>query len=119
MKIVPAKFEDVNIGDKVYVKTQGYMDHRYDEDFPRIVIAKHQAKDDDRQYIVAAYKGDTPVAYQPYQLGVVHQPVVRTMVLYGKGYIFEGHSAPRATHCITYDMVDDVPDCSSIKMREL
>lgn len=119
MKIVPAKFEDVNIGDKVYVKTRGYMEHAYDEELPRIVIAKHQAKDDDRQYIVAAYKGDTPVSYLPYQLGVVHQPVVKTVVLYGTGYTFNGFTSPRDTHYITYDMVDDIPDCSSIKMQEL
>ncbi len=115
MKIVPAKFEDVSVGDKVCVK---YVEG-YDRDSPRIVIAKHQAKDDDRQYIVAAYKGDIPVSYLPHQLGVVQQPVVKTVVLYGTGYTFNGFTSPRDTHCITYDMVDDIPDCSSIKMQEL
>lgn len=118
MKIIPVKFEDVAVGDTVYQK----KDKRYD-DLPLKVIAKHQVLNDTRQFIVAAFMGDCPYSYSPYQLGKEHTPVVETIVLYGDAADshpdFSNCGFDFDTHKLTYNIVDGEVDCTSVKMEKL
>lgn len=95
----------------------------YKESLPYTIIAKHQGKDDRRQYIVIAFMGDIPRSYKPEELGKEHTPVVKTVGLYGDAeYECPGFSewcAASDTHKITYNIVDGEVDCSSIKMEKL
>lgn len=119
MKIVPVKFEDVAVGDTVYLKVNG----GYKESLPYTIIAKHQGPEDRRQYIVIAFMGDTPRSYKPCDLGKEHTPVVKTVTMFSESgsysTTFYNWQAVWHTHKITYNIVDGEVDCSSIKMEKL
>ncbi len=120
MKIVPVKFEDVAVGDTVYVAWVWENDS-YDA-LPRTVLAKHQGINDSRQYVVAAYLGDQPISYTPSQLGKEHTPIIETIVVHGSAAYEKPAFSWRIesdTHKITYNIVDGEVDCSSVKMGKL
>lgn len=118
MKIVPVKFEDVAVGDTVYVKANG----GYKESLSYTVIAKHQGEGDRRQYIVIAFIGDIPRSFKPEGLGKEHTPIIETIVVHGSAADEKPAFSWRIesdTHKITYNIVDGEVDCSSVKMEKL
>lgn len=120
MKIIPVKFEEVAVGDNVYVKVDG---GGYKKDLPYKVITKHQGNGDSRQWIVIAFMGDIPMVHKPEDLGKEHTPVVETNVLYGDAADshpdFSKCGFDYDTHKLTYNIVDGEVDCSSVKMEKM
>lgn len=119
MKIIPVKFEDVAVGDTVYVKANG----GYNESLSYTVIAKHQGEGARRQYIVIARMGDIPRSFKPEDLGKEHTPAIETVVLFGdaapRGHAFSNLRCDYDTRKLTYNIVDGEVDCSSVKMEKL
>jgi hypothetical protein len=119
MDIRHVDFEEVNTGDVVYFRCFG--SERWNT-LPMKVLAKHQGVNDTRKYVVAAYMGDIPTAQPIERVGKEYRPKVKLVKMYGNPYkyaVFNECKQIGDTHSITYNFVDDVLDCASVKMERL
>jgi hypothetical protein len=110
MKIVEVNFEEVKVGDTVYLYNT--VANKWG-DLPRTVIAKHQAPGDDRQFVVAAFKGDIPEARSIQHVGKEYIPNIEKWEL---GKTIRSDRGTSEFKLIHFTTVDGVLDLCSVRM---
>lgn len=116
--------DEIKVGDEVEVFND--FSGQWREGYTVLAIQdKDPSGSPHRKWYVVAYKSDIPQSYKFKQVRKPKpKPVVKEVVMFGgqdhrDSWGFDMNQLNPCTHEITFNTVDGVPDCNSIKMVAL